>query len=163
AIGRARGHSGPQAHRRVRPLTRRDDDVPARLRGMLRRQAHKGGGTHVGPGGGPPRPFSGHLLAVAGRRRRRPRDAPPPPRARPPPGGLAAFTKAGAPKFFLTLVGGGHTPPYRGASAPAPTTVAHVTLDFFDRYLKSDRGALERLRKDADQPGVATLQEHVQT
>jgi len=81
----------------------------------------------------------------------------------PYPGGLAAFTKAGAPKFFLTLVGGGHTPPYRGASAPAPTTVAHVTLDFFDRYLKSDRGALERLRKDADQPGVATLQEHVQT
>src|SRR5262249_27546003 len=71
----------------------------------------------------------------------------------PYPGGLAAFTKAGAPKFFLTLVGGGHTPPYRGASAPAPPTVAHVTLDFFDRYLTSDRGALERLRKAADPPG----------
>ena len=40
-----------------------------------------------------------------------------------------------------------------------PTTVAHVTLDFFDRYLKNDRGALERLRQDASQPGVATLQE----
>jgi hypothetical protein len=34
-------------------------------------------------------------------------------------------------------------------------------LDFFDRYLKNDQGALERLRHDADQPGVATLQEQV--
>jgi len=34
-------------------------------------------------------------------------------------------------------------------------------LDFFDRYLKNDQGALERLRQDADQPGVATLQEQV--
>jgi hypothetical protein len=39
--------------------------------------------------------------------------------------------------------------------------VAHVALDFFDRYLKNDQGALERLRHDADQPGVATLQEQV--
>ena len=74
-------------------------------------------------------------------------------------GGADAYAKASPPKFFLTLIGGGHTPPYRGAPEPAPTTVAHVTLDFFDRYLKSDRSALERLRQDADQPGVATLQE----
>jgi len=74
-------------------------------------------------------------------------------------GGMESFANATPPKFFLTLVGGGHTPPYRGAPDPAPTTVAHVTLDFFDRYLKSDRTALERLRRDADQPGVATLQE----
>jgi len=37
--------------------------------------------------------------------------------------------------------------------------VAMATLDFFDRYLKNDQGALERLRRDANQPGVATLQE----
>jgi poly(3-hydroxybutyrate) depolymerase len=74
-------------------------------------------------------------------------------------GGVNAFAKASPPKFFLTLVGGGHTPPYRGAPDPAPTTVAHVTLDFFDRYLKSDQGALRQLRRDADRPGVATLQE----
>ncbi len=73
--------------------------------------------------------------------------------------GADAFAKASPPKYFLTLIGGGHTPPYRGAPEPAPTTVAHVTLDFFDRYLKSDRSALERLRQDADKPGVATLQE----
>jgi fermentation-respiration switch protein FrsA (DUF1100 family) len=73
--------------------------------------------------------------------------------------GADTFAKASPPKFFLTLVGGGHTPPYRGGPDPAPTTVAHVTLDFFDRYLKSDRAALDRLRHDADQPGVATLQE----
>jgi dienelactone hydrolase len=73
--------------------------------------------------------------------------------------GADTFAKASPPKFFLTLIGGGHTPPYRGGPDPAPTTVAHVTLDFFDRYLKSDRAALDRLRHDADQPGVATLQE----
>jgi dienelactone hydrolase len=73
--------------------------------------------------------------------------------------GADAFTKAGPPKFFLTLVGGGHTPPYRGGPDAQPTAVAHVTLDFFDRYLKNDQGALERLRRDAVQPGVATLQE----
>jgi dienelactone hydrolase len=73
--------------------------------------------------------------------------------------GADSFAKAGPPKFFLTLIGGGHTPPFRGAPEPAPATVAHVTLDFFDRYLKNDRSALERLREDAHQPGVATLQE----
>jgi hypothetical protein len=51
-----------------------------------------------------------------------------------------------------------HTAPYRGGPDAQPTTVTHVTLNFFDRYLKNDRGSLERLRKDADQPGVA-LQE----
>jgi dienelactone hydrolase len=75
--------------------------------------------------------------------------------------GADAFAKASPPKFFLTLVGGGHTPPYRGGPDAQPTTVAHVTLDFFDRYLKNDRGALEQLRQDANQPGVATLQEQV--
>jgi dienelactone hydrolase len=73
--------------------------------------------------------------------------------------GAGTYANASPPKFFLTLVGGGHTPPYRGGTDAVPTTVAHVTLDFFDRYLKSDRGALERLRRDADKPGVATLQE----
>jgi hypothetical protein len=52
-----------------------------------------------------------------------------------------------------------HTAPYRGGPDAQPTAVAHVTLDFFDRYLKNDQGALERLRRDANQPGVATLQE----
>lgn len=79
----------------------------------------------------------------------------------PYPAGAGTFAKAGPPKFFLTLIGGAHTPPYRGAADPAPTAVAHVTLDFFDRYLKNDRGALEQLRHDANQPGVATLQEQV--
>jgi dienelactone hydrolase len=79
----------------------------------------------------------------------------------PYPAGAGTFAKAGPPKFFLTLIGGAHTPPYRGAADPAPTAVAHVTLDFFDRYLKNDRAALKRLRHDADQPGVATLQEQV--
>ena len=54
-------------------------------------------------------------------------------------GGADAYAKAGTPKFFLTLLGGAHTPPYRGGPDAQPTAVAHVTLDFFDRYLKNDR------------------------
>src|SRR6266536_896439 len=69
------------------------------------------------------------------------------------------YAKAGPPKYFLTLIGGAHSPPYRGGGDPIPTAVAHVTLDFFDRYLKHDEGALDRLRQDANQSGVATLQE----
>ena len=70
-----------------------------------------------------------------------------------------SYAKAGPPKYFLTLIGGAHSPPYRGGGDPIPTAVAHVTLDYFDRYLKHDKGALDRLRQDANQPGVATLQE----
>lgn len=73
--------------------------------------------------------------------------------------GVESFADANPPKFFLTLLGGGHTPPYRGGSDAHPTTVTHVTLDFFDRYLKDDSRALERLRRDANASGVATLQE----
>jgi dienelactone hydrolase len=76
--------------------------------------------------------------------------------------GVETFAKASPPKYFLTVLGGGHTPPYRGGPEPGPTTVAHVTLDFFDRYLKDDPGALDRLRRDAAAPDVASLQEQVQ-
>jgi dienelactone hydrolase len=69
------------------------------------------------------------------------------------------YAKASPPKFFLTLVGGGHTPPYRGGTEPDARAVAQVTLDFFDRYLKDDSSALERLRRDANASGVATLEE----
>jgi dienelactone hydrolase len=73
--------------------------------------------------------------------------------------GADAFGNANPPKFFLTLVGGGHTPPYRGGAEPDAKAVAQVTLDFFDRYLKDDSSALERLRRDANASGVATLDE----
>jgi dienelactone hydrolase len=73
--------------------------------------------------------------------------------------GADAFAKASPPKFFLTLHGGGHTPPYRGGSEPDAGVVAQVTLHFFDRYLKDDSSALERLRRDVDASGVATLEE----
>lgn len=73
--------------------------------------------------------------------------------------GASSYAKASPPKFFLTLVGGGHTPPYRGGSEPDARVVTQVTLHFFDRYLKGDSGALERLRRDTNASGVATLQE----
>jgi hypothetical protein len=36
--------------------------------------------------------------------------------------------------------------------------VIRSTVDFFDRYLRSQRGALARLRRDANVPSVSTLQ-----
>jgi dienelactone hydrolase len=73
--------------------------------------------------------------------------------------GADTFTKANPPKFFLTLRGGGHTPPYRGGSAPDAVAVTKVTLDFFDLYLKDDARALQQLRRDASASRVASLEE----
>lgn len=73
--------------------------------------------------------------------------------------GADTYANANPPKFLLTLVGGGHTPPYRGGAEPDARAVTQVTLDFLDRYLKDDSSALERLRRDANASGVATLEE----
>jgi dienelactone hydrolase len=73
--------------------------------------------------------------------------------------GRANFDAAPVPKFFLTLIGTGHAPTL--ATEPAgPTDAALVTTatDFFDRYLKSKEGALDRMRRHGDVSGVAQLE-----
>jgi dienelactone hydrolase len=73
--------------------------------------------------------------------------------------GRANFNAAPTPKFFLTLIGTGHAPTL--ATQPAgPTDDALVTTatDFFDRYLKSNNGALGRMRRHGNIGGVAQLE-----
>jgi fermentation-respiration switch protein FrsA (DUF1100 family) len=62
--------------------------------------------------------------------------------------GRGVFQNARPPKFFVTIRGGGHSPPYRDGP-PDFRLVAQVSLDFFDRYLKDRADALDRLRSDA--------------
>ena len=56
------------------------------------------------------------------------------------------FEQAPAPKFRITIVGGGHSEPYEGTG---PTTqnrfTAAATADFLDRYLLDDRAGLAKL------------------
>lgn len=73
--------------------------------------------------------------------------------------GAEAFAVASPPKYFVTLIAGQHSAPYRGADDAVATATARTTLDFFDRYLKGDPGGIDRLERDADVAGVATLQE----
>jgi pimeloyl-ACP methyl ester carboxylesterase len=61
--------------------------------------------------------------------------------------GRSAFQSARPPKFFVTIQGGEHTPPYRDGP-PDFHLVAQVSLDFFDRYLKDRADAVDRLRAD---------------
>ena len=73
--------------------------------------------------------------------------------------GRANFEAAPTPKSFLTLFGTGHAATL--ATEPAgPTDDALVTTtsDFFDRSLKSEKGALERMRRHGKISGVAQLE-----
>ena len=76
------------------------------------------------------------------------------------------YGDAAPPKFFVTLIGAEHVP-FRlgvnppGTPPPSETVSINAMVDFYDRYLKNSRPALEELRDDATVPGVASLQEQV--
>jgi fermentation-respiration switch protein FrsA (DUF1100 family) len=68
-------------------------------------------------------------------------------------GSLSAYGQAPAPKALVRLIGAPHVffgPPWGSVGIAA-------TADWFDRWLKRDRGALDRLRTDANVSGVAAL------
>ena len=73
--------------------------------------------------------------------------------------GQAAYAKAKAPKFFLTFLGAGHVQPFVGGSGAQGTALLDSTTDFWDRYLKGDRGALAQLRKAATVPNVTKFED----
>lgn len=64
-----------------------------------------------------------------------------------------AYKQAKAPKFLLTFIGGGHIQPYVGGSGEQGDALFSSTTDFWNRYLKGDRAALDHLRDDAKVPG----------
>jgi hypothetical protein len=69
-------------------------------------------------------------------------------------GSTRAYEAATAPKFLVTLLGGPHTP----IGPPYLDIIVNTTTDFFDRYLNGERGALARLRRDAQVPMASTFQ-----
>jgi dienelactone hydrolase len=68
------------------------------------------------------------------------------------------FTVAAPPKFFVTIIGGSHAPPFEDDDDPADAMVEEVSADFWDVYLADEPDALDRLLADADVPGLTMLQ-----
>lgn len=63
---------------------------------------------------------------------------------------IRVFNDAPAPKGLLTIDPGNHGSPVQ--PDPGFDNVVRATTDFYDLYLKGDRGALDRLRADATSP-----------
>jgi predicted dienelactone hydrolase len=59
-------------------------------------------------------------------------------------------------RFYLALPGAGHLTPYEGGRAPEPIVV-RVTVDFLDRYLAGQPGALGAMRQAAHALGAGRL------
>jgi fermentation-respiration switch protein FrsA (DUF1100 family) len=66
---------------------------------------------------------------------------------------VEAFDSAHPPKALLTIEGGGHGSPV-DPSARAFETVVQTTTAFFDRYLKGEPSALDRMRADGSSPAT---------
>lgn len=68
-----------------------------------------------------------------------------------------AYGKAVAPKWFVTLRGGDHVPPYTDAASPFDDLVTRTVLDFWHGTLDHDRKALSRVTADATDPKLTTV------
>jgi fermentation-respiration switch protein FrsA (DUF1100 family) len=66
------------------------------------------------------------------------------------------FRIAPRPKYLLRLIGAPHLGPYT-TEQPQLGVVERVTIAFLDRYLRSVPGALRRMARAGDVPGVSTL------
>ena len=73
--------------------------------------------------------------------------------------GKQAYTNAQPPKFLLTFIGAGHVSPFLGGNDAQATVLKKSTVDFWDRYLKGDKAALDKLRTDGNLAGSTTLEE----
>jgi dienelactone hydrolase len=64
------------------------------------------------------------------------------------------FDVALPPKYLLTMFGAPHLGPYTDQQ-PQLGVVQRVSTAFFDRYLKGQQGALQRMTEDGDVAGVS--------
>ncbi len=77
--------------------------------------------------------------------------------------GRAVYALLGAPKYFITLPGTGHVVSYiQGVGTPQSKVVTLATIDFFDRYLKGDRGGISRLHSVVAAAGTSAATEQEQ-
>ena len=73
--------------------------------------------------------------------------------------GRANFDAARGPKFFLTLFGATHAPTLAvDPAGPTDDAVVATTIDFLDRYLKSDEAAIDRMARHGNATGIARLE-----
>ncbi|MGI8796036.1 MAG: alpha/beta hydrolase family protein [Acidimicrobiia bacterium] len=73
-------------------------------------------------------------------------------------GSVEAYADAAAPKFFVTVLGGGHSPPFEDDDDPADEMVTAVTIDFWNLFLAALPGARQALLGDATVDGLSSLQ-----
>jgi predicted dienelactone hydrolase len=73
-------------------------------------------------------------------------------------GSADAYAEAAAPKFFVTILGGGHSPPFEDDDDPADEMVTAVTIDFWNLFLAEVPGTIDELVTDATVAGLSTLQ-----
>jgi fermentation-respiration switch protein FrsA (DUF1100 family) len=70
----------------------------------------------------------------------------------------SAYASVASPKFFVTLLGAGHSPQYEDTPDPHDGVVIAVTLDFWNAYLKAEKAATARLLTDANRPPLSSIQ-----
>jgi fermentation-respiration switch protein FrsA (DUF1100 family) len=71
-----------------------------------------------------------------------------------------ADEQAASPKWFVTLHGGDHVPPYTDAESPYDDLVTRTVLDFWHGTLDGDQAALDRVTADATDPELTSV-DHV--
>lgn len=70
---------------------------------------------------------------------------------------LASYDAAVSPKWFVTLLGGDHVPPYTDAESPYDELVTQTLFDFWHGTLDGDPEALDAIETDAVVEGLSTL------
>jgi dienelactone hydrolase len=70
---------------------------------------------------------------------------------------LAAYEQAVPPKWFVTLHGADHVPPFTDDRSPYDELVTQTVLDFWHGTLDDDERALERVTADATDPTLTTV------
>lgn len=70
---------------------------------------------------------------------------------------IDAYEQAATPKWFVTLLGADHVPPYTDAVSPHDDLVNTTVLDFLHGSLSEDQAALDRVVSDATDPTLSTV------
>ncbi len=76
--------------------------------------------------------------------------------------GRSVYDDVEGPRGFVTLLGGGHSTPFAAGSDPYFDVVAQSTLAFLEWTLLDDGGALDTLRAQATNGGLADLEDDLE-
>jgi dienelactone hydrolase len=68
------------------------------------------------------------------------------------------YAQAAPPKYFVTLIGAGHAPPYENTPDPHDALVIKVTSDFWNTYLGGHPNDASKIIADAQAKGLASVQ-----